>query len=89
MCSGSEAGSYLRLIDFCVSLNSRLASYKEDEDLTVSAHPAGNKMGYASGHAPAHGSHGGAHVAQVRPPLLPERESSLLTTYWPESTLSS
>ena len=30
MCSGSEAGSYLRLID-CVSLKSRLASNKEEE----------------------------------------------------------
>ena len=30
-CSGSEAGSYLRLIDFCVSLNSRLESNKEEE----------------------------------------------------------
>jgi len=28
--SGSEAGSYLRLIDLCVSLNSRLASNKEE-----------------------------------------------------------
>ena len=31
MCSGSEAGSYLRLIDFFVSLNSRLESNKEEE----------------------------------------------------------
>jgi len=36
MCSGSEAGSYLRLIDF-VSLNSRLESNKEEED--VHLHP--------------------------------------------------
>jgi len=32
MCSGSEAGSDSRLIDF-VSLNSRLESNKEEEDL--------------------------------------------------------
>jgi len=31
MCSGSEAGSYLKLIDF-VSLNSRLDSDKEEEE---------------------------------------------------------
>jgi len=31
MCSGSEAGSYLRLIDFCVSLDSRLESNKEED----------------------------------------------------------
>ena len=31
MCSGSEAGSYLRLIDF-VSLNSRLESNKEERE---------------------------------------------------------
>ena len=31
MCSGSEAGSYLRLINF-VSLNSRLASNNEEEE---------------------------------------------------------
>ena len=31
MCSGSEVGSYLRLID-CVSLNSRLESIKEEEE---------------------------------------------------------
>jgi len=32
MCSGSEAGSYVRLIDFvlCTSLNSRLESNKEE-----------------------------------------------------------
>jgi len=30
MCSGSEAGSYLRLMDFFVSLNSRLESNKEE-----------------------------------------------------------
>ena len=30
MCSGSEAGSYLRLMDF-VSLNSRLESNEEEE----------------------------------------------------------
>ena len=29
MCSGSEAGSYLRLVDF-VSLNSRLEGNKEE-----------------------------------------------------------
>ena len=32
MCSGSEAGSYLRLIDF-VPLNSRLESNQEEEGL--------------------------------------------------------
>ena len=32
MCSGSEAGSYLRLMDF-VSLNSRLESSKEEEKI--------------------------------------------------------
>jgi len=31
MCSGSEEGTYLRLIDF-VSLNSRLESNKEEEE---------------------------------------------------------
>jgi len=31
MCSGTEAGSYLRLID-CVSLNSRLESNKEEAE---------------------------------------------------------
>jgi len=31
MCSGSEAGWYLRLIDF-VSLNSRLESHKEEKE---------------------------------------------------------
>ena len=32
MCSGSEEGSYLRLVDFA-SLNSRLESVKEEERL--------------------------------------------------------
>ena len=32
MCSGSEAGSYLRLTDFAISLNSRLESNKEEEE---------------------------------------------------------
>ena len=32
MCSGSEAGWYLRLIDLCLSLNSRLESNKEGEE---------------------------------------------------------
>jgi len=32
MCSGSEAGSYVRLIDFCVSLNSRLESNEEEAE---------------------------------------------------------
>ena len=32
MCSGSEEGSYLRLIDLCISLNSRLESNKEEEE---------------------------------------------------------
>jgi len=32
VCSGSEAGSYLRLIDFCVSPNSMLESNKEEEE---------------------------------------------------------
>jgi hypothetical protein len=31
MCSGSEAGSYLRLIDF-VSLNYRLESNREEDE---------------------------------------------------------
>ena len=31
MCSGSEGGSYLRLIEFCI-LNSRLESDKEEEE---------------------------------------------------------
>jgi len=35
MCSGSEEGSYLRLIDF-LSLNSRLESNKEEEEGTRS-----------------------------------------------------
>ena len=35
MCSGSEAGSYLRLIDFCASLNSRRESNKEEADHEV------------------------------------------------------
>ena len=35
MCSDSEAGSYLRLIDFGVSLNSGLKIDKEDMDLVV------------------------------------------------------
>jgi len=34
MCSGSEEGSYLRLIDF-LSLNSRLETNKEEEDRGV------------------------------------------------------
>ena len=32
MCSGSEAGSYLRLRDLCITLNSRLESNKEEEE---------------------------------------------------------
>ena len=31
MCSGSEEGSYLRLVDFFVSLNARLKSNKEEK----------------------------------------------------------
>ena len=31
MCRGSEEGSYVRLADTCVSLNSRLESNKEEE----------------------------------------------------------
>ena len=30
MCSGSEAGSYCRLIDFGITLNSGLEDYKEE-----------------------------------------------------------
>ena len=33
MCSGSEAGSYLRLIDY-VSLNARIESNNEEEEVT-------------------------------------------------------
>jgi len=36
MCSGSEEGSYLRLIDF-LSLNSRLESNKQEEEKGVSS----------------------------------------------------
>ena len=32
-CSGSEAGLYLRLMDFCASLNARLESNNEEQDL--------------------------------------------------------
>jgi len=40
MCSGFEAGSYARLIDSCVSLNSRLESNNEEEEDTDAASPA-------------------------------------------------
>ena len=30
--TGTEEGSYLRLIDVCITLNSRLESNKEEED---------------------------------------------------------
>ena len=50
MCSGSEAGSYSRLIDF-VSLNSRLESHKEREEkyrrgLAFKAHSPVRWKGY-------------------------------------------
>jgi hypothetical protein len=38
MCSGSEAGSYLRLADFCI-LNSRLESDKEEGKGSVGIAP--------------------------------------------------
>ena len=34
MCSGSEEGAYLRRVDVCVSLSSRLESKKEEEKMT-------------------------------------------------------
>ena len=43
MCSGSEAGSYLRLLDV-VSLNSRLDSYAEEEGGEGSGLPKGAKV---------------------------------------------
>jgi len=38
MCSGSEAGSYVRRIDFFVSLNFRLESNKEEDSERVEFH---------------------------------------------------
>jgi len=46
MCSGSEAGSYLRL---CVSLSSRLESNKEEEKWLPGTHQGGGPVRLAGG----------------------------------------
>jgi len=51
MCSGSEEGSYFRLIDF-LSLNSRLESNKEEKKKEANHPHAATRPGGKQGHRP-------------------------------------
>jgi len=76
MCSGSEAGSYLRLIDF-------------EYHSTLGLRVIQTKRGWREGTAGEEKMEASADDTPPLPALCHQRESSLLTTYWSESTLSS
>ena len=51
MCSGSEEGSYLMLIDFCITqlYGHRLESNKEEEEVLLSSEPRIHRFEAVSG----------------------------------------
>ena len=79
MCSGSEAGSYVRLIDFVYHSTLGLRVIKKRREDPIRCRKQGPVSGWEL--EPLTKSEGRQWSA--------ERESSLLTTYWSESILSS
>ena len=93
----TEAGSYLRLIDSCITQlkvqgRSRTCNESKEEEGNCNPHfftqsPIASTTQRHLGAREVHGPHGPEQRLQVAVEL--QKESSLLTTYWSESTLSS
>jgi len=108
MCCGTEAGSYLRLIDSCIThlkaqRPSRTCNERKEEEKKKSVNGAKQEplLSPRPSDAPRFLSDTLSAfrlLKKKKDPLLQlshsllrsaERESSLLTTYWSESTVSS